>query len=247
MRLKPQMKWNGSDRMNCKDRRAPHSPRRHKSETISQIEIENFCPGCNARAIVFHVCNHYDLIRAADGEPVMYGLDDDPTVIYDFGILAVRHDPETATITVTSYGREVFQMTPKRVERDLPGAWRETLASIAADLDAKFGRVRRMAHPGETESVEDAIALHLYTRTYALTCSVDLSHGEPKSADDSMCFRRPTQRDRTRRPQIARASCPIARIAAARRPRKRRHRTWLSASISGRGCARCGANYERGR
>src|SRR5215471_7757886 len=35
-----------------------------------------------------------------------------------------------------------------------------------------------------------------------------------------MCFRRPTQRDRARSPQIARASCPVARTGAARLPQR---------------------------
>jgi hypothetical protein len=35
-----------------------------------------------------------------------------------------------------------------------------------------------------------------------------------------MCFRRPTQRDRARSPQIARASCPVARTGAVRLPQR---------------------------
>ena len=51
-------------------------------------------------------------------------------------------------------------------------------------------------------------------------CSPTFIRGKPESLGDRKCSRRPTQRDRARSPQIARASCPVARTDVARLPRK---------------------------
>ena len=123
--------------MNRKQRRASAKTAGHNHDG------DNLCPGCNAKAVIRHCLDNK--VTAADGEPVMYHLGtaregELPPAIFDFGLLALGLD-SSATITVSSYGDEVFRMTPEQVEVDKRGPWVKTLAAIKADLDAKFGRI----------------------------------------------------------------------------------------------------------
>jgi hypothetical protein len=112
---------------------------------------DNLCPGCNASAVILHCLENE--VTTADGNPVVYYLGEEAeskarSAIFDFSVLALRLERQTAVVTVTSFGEEVFRMNPRqeRVEIDKRGPWVKTLAAIAADLDAKFGRGARMQH-----------------------------------------------------------------------------------------------------
>ena len=129
----------GQTRMNRHQRRA--------NAKLSQPHQHSYgepCPGCNSRTILMHIVEQRDDLKNAVGEPVFYPIAEGETApaIADFGILAVGLDPSSKAITVTAYGREVFRMLPEGVEHNEPGAWRNTLAAIAADLDAQFGPPR---------------------------------------------------------------------------------------------------------
>jgi hypothetical protein len=115
---------------------------------------DDLCPGCTAKAVLQSCLGHN--VKGPSGELVMYHLGEEPeseaSLIFDFGVLGLRLDQQTAAITVISYGEEVFRMTPQRVEIDKRGPWLKTLAAIAADLEARFGKPQR---PKEFEEEDD--------------------------------------------------------------------------------------------
>jgi hypothetical protein len=134
--------------MNRKQRRAAAKTDSHNHDG------DPLCPGCNAKAVI-QSCLGRD-IKGPGGEPVTYYLGVEPesevSAIFDFGVLGLRLDHQTAAITVISYGEEVFRMTPERVEIDKRGPWVKTLAAIKADLEARFGKPQR---PKDLEEEED--------------------------------------------------------------------------------------------
>jgi hypothetical protein len=136
-----EMAEGGQTRMNRHQRRA-HG----KLSQPHQHSHGEPCPGCNSRTVLMHIVGQRDDLKNAVGEPVFYPIAEGETApaIADFGILAVGLDPSSKAITVTAYGREVFRMLPEGVEHNEPGAWRNTLAAIAADLDAQFGPPREL-------------------------------------------------------------------------------------------------------
>jgi hypothetical protein len=77
-----------------------------------------------------------DKMTGPEGVSAIYRTDEE--LISNFGILSI-HISKTKRVRVVSHGREVFVMTPERIEKEMRGPWVDTLAAIACDLMATFG------------------------------------------------------------------------------------------------------------
>jgi hypothetical protein len=116
------------------------------------------CPCCNSRRVILHFLEHGDDI-CADGA-LAYVTDDSDEqqmhTVIDFGILTVHHfvtrpEPEappeahTSTVWIKSFGQVVFDTDDDGPIRE-PGQWQATLASIARQLDDKYGAINPPQH-----------------------------------------------------------------------------------------------------
>ncbi len=100
------------------------------------------CPCCNVRKVFLNALNHTDELRTVEDQPVIYPTSEGgETAIADFGILQITSNLAEVSFTVTTFGEEVFHMTPDGSDVVSPGPWIATLRAIREQLDARFGAV----------------------------------------------------------------------------------------------------------
>lgn len=110
---------------------------RHQRRATGANKTKNeTCVGCACSVILTSMLENCDKMIGLEGVSAIYRTDEE--LITNFGILSV-HISKTKRVRVISHGREVFAMTPERVEKEERGPWVDMLAAIACDLMAAFG------------------------------------------------------------------------------------------------------------